>query len=447
MGRARSSFFARIAVVAGLLPAAAGGGAAEIDGVLEVHRVWAGHPVGFSLLTHPPYQFVGFYDAERKMTVGRRRLDERDWEFAVLPQRIGWDSHNYIAMTLDDEGYLHLAGNMHVHPLRYYRTEKPLDIASFVRVRHMVGSEEDRVTYPRFFRGANGELVFTYRDGSSGSGNQFYNVYDVGKRAWRRLLEEPLTDGQGKMNAYLNGPLHGPDGYYHLCWVWRDTPDCATNHDLCYARSRDLVHWEKGTGEVLTLPITLSSAEVVDPVPPGGGIINGNTKIGFDAQQRPVIAYHKFDADGITQLYNARLEDGAWRVYQSSDWDYRWEFAGGGSIPFEVRVEPLRAEEDGSLVQGWSHERYGKQRWRLDSDTLKPLERLERPSSGIPAGLGKVESDFEGMQVEFASDSGKSDVPGARYVLRWETLGHHRDRRRDKPWPAPSMLRVYRITE
>ena len=37
---------------------------------------WSGHPVGFDLLTHGDRQFVAYYDAERKMTVGMRVLEE-----------------------------------------------------------------------------------------------------------------------------------------------------------------------------------------------------------------------------------------------------------------------------------------------------------------------------------------------------------------------------------
>ncbi len=419
----------------------------EVEGVVDVARVWSGHPVGFCLLTRPPYQFVGFYDANRRMTVASRKLDEPGWRFVGLRERLRWDSHNYIAMAVDDDGYLHLSGNMHVDRLKYYRTDRPLDIATFERVESMVGRDEERVTYPEFFRGPNNELIFTYRDGSSGSGSQVYNVYDHATRTWRRLIDGPLVDGRGKMNAYFYGPKRGPDGRYHLCWVWRDTPDCATNHDLSYARSSDLVRWETSRGEPLTLPVTFDTAEVVDPVPAGGGIINGNAKIGFDAQNRPVIAYHKFDENGVTQLYNARLEDGAWKVYQSSDWDYRWEFKGGGSIHFEVRVQPVRVERDGTLVQGWHHDRYGTQLWRLDPETLRPVERLELPEPSVPASLMAVRSEFPGMGVRVRNDSGTSGEPGVRYVLRWETLGPNRDRPRKKPWPEPSVLQVHRVEE
>jgi len=40
----------------------------------DVAPVWAGHPVGFHLLTHGDHQFVAYYDDQRRMTVAQRRL-------------------------------------------------------------------------------------------------------------------------------------------------------------------------------------------------------------------------------------------------------------------------------------------------------------------------------------------------------------------------------------
>ena len=97
-----------------VLPASA----ATIEQTLDIDTVWAGHPVGFSLLTAPPHQYAAYYDADRRMVVAQRNLDEETWTKTVLPEKVAWDSHNYITMTLDDDGYLHLSGNMHVHPLK-----------------------------------------------------------------------------------------------------------------------------------------------------------------------------------------------------------------------------------------------------------------------------------------------------------------------------------------
>ena len=130
------------------------------------------------------------------------------------------------------------------------------------------------------------------------------------KRTWKRLLDKPLTDGEGERNAYFDGPVQGPDGWFHLAWVWRESPDAATNHDLSYARSKDLRHWENAAGKPLTLPIRMTDGVIVDPVPQNGGMINGNTRVGFDDKGRVTISYHKHDAAGNTQPWNARLENG-----------------------------------------------------------------------------------------------------------------------------------------
>ena len=414
--------------------------------VLDIAPVWSGHRVGFCLLTAPPRQYAAYYDEERRMTVASRRLDSDDWTYTVLPEAIGWDSHNYITMALDDAGYLHLSGNIHASPLVYFRSGKPYDASTLVRIPKMVGSEEDRTTYPRFFRGPHDEFIFTYRDGGSGNGNQIYNRYEMKTRSWTRLLDTPLVDGEGLRNAYLDGPRKGPDGYFHLAWVWRDTPDCATNHHPSYARSGDLIHWEKSDGTPLPLPITFDTAEVVDPVPPGGGVINGNVRLGFDLEERPVLTYHKYDAAGMTQLYHARRETGGWEIYQASDWEYRWEFGGNGSVDFEIKLSPLQIQ-DGQLVQTFSHVKYGQQRWRLDPEKLRPVERLPKPESLVPEPLRKVQSRFPGMTLRTTTSQGGPENPGIRYLLRWETLGANRDHARPEPWPEASMLQLITISK
>ncbi len=416
----------------------------KIERSIHVSPVWAGHPVGFDLLTHGDRQFAAFYDDQRRMTVASRTLDSDAWACVRLPTSVGWDSHNSVTMAVDEEGQIHLSGNMHCVPLIYFRTARPLDITSFEKVDDMVGRNEERCTYPCFIRGAKGELIFRYRDGKSGNGVEYYNVYDPKARAWRRLMDGPLTDGQGRMNAYPHGPAQGRDGVFHLCWVWRDTPDCSTNHDLSYARSRDLVRWESSRGRPFRLPITVETGEVVDPTPPQGGIINGNTVIGFDTQGRPIITYHKYDADGYTQVYNARLEADGWCIYRTSDWAYRWAFSGGGAIFFEVRVGGVRVEADGELSLSYWHVREGAGIWRLDGATLRPVGTYPSRPDDLPPEMLRVESDTPGMEARTCRDRGRPPEPGVRYALRWETLSFNRDRPREQA-PPPSELRLYKL--
>jgi hypothetical protein len=95
-------------------------------------------------------------------------------------------------MAIDDNEYLHISGNMHAVPLKYFRTTKPLDVTSFIQINNMVGDHEDKVTYPEFLRGPNNEFIFTYRDGQSGEGMNYYNIYNHEKKTWSRFFDTPL---------------------------------------------------------------------------------------------------------------------------------------------------------------------------------------------------------------------------------------------------------------
>jgi hypothetical protein len=425
------------------------GGLAVVE-TIDISDVWSGHPVAFSLLTRGDQQLAAFYDDKEAMTIAQRTLGTNTWKLVRLPTTLGWDSHNYVTMAIDAGGFIHVAGNMHAVPLIYFRSTRTLDISSFARVAPMVDTTtEQSCTYPQFFRGPTGDLVFAYRDGASGNGNYIFNTYNQTTSAWRRLINTPLIDGRAtNVSAYPVGPILGPDGWYHIVWVWRDSPNAESNHDLSYAKSRDLVTWQRGsgTGATLTLPITPATGDVVDPVPAGGGIINNNTKIGFDAQNQPIIAYHKYDAAGNTQLYNARLESGVWVPHKTSSWTYRWAFMGAGTLVFEIEVEEAKLQPSGDLTQEWYHAQYGG--WgafRLDPTTLAAAATIEAPRP-YPKTLDQIESSTAGMKARWAFDSGVGPDAKVLYMLRWETLDSNRDMAR-ATIPPPTKLRLYGIRQ
>jgi hypothetical protein len=420
---------------------------------LLLGRVWAGEPVSFALVTAGQRQFVAYYDEDRRITVAARRLGEGTWAYAHpggrwLEKRgrmsnvTGWDSHNYLALALDRDGCLHLAGNMHVDPLIYYRTRQPYDIATFERLDRMTGDRETACTYPVFFKNAAGELLFRYRDGSSGNGSDLYNRYDPAAHAWRRVLQTPLLDGEGRRNAYALEPTPGPDGRFHLVWMWRDTPDCATNNNLSYARSADFVHWEDHRGRPIPLPITLARGDVTDPARSGDGLSNMTFQLGFDTTQRPVVVYHRYDAQGRSQIYAARPAGDGWSVQLISAWNFRWQFQGMGSIAADVQLGPPRLEAGGFLVVPFATAEVGAGRWRLRADDLRPIATLPAAPSLLPAALLRPLSDYPGMEVSTLLER----VGPTCYVLRWETLPRNRDQPRTEA-PPPSELRLYEVPD
>ena len=49
---------------------------------------------------------------------------------------------------------------MHNDPLVYYRTGKPFDLATLERIDYMTGDHEQSITYPVFFKNADGDLLY-----------------------------------------------------------------------------------------------------------------------------------------------------------------------------------------------------------------------------------------------------------------------------------------------
>ncbi|MEK8131871.1 BNR-4 repeat-containing protein [Paenibacillus filicis] len=400
----------------------------KVKQVTEVAPAFAGNPVGLSWLTYGGYQYVAFYDPDRQLTVGKRDLTSTAWQFHKLDEYVALDAHNYVTLTVDSEGYLHMSGNMHVDPLKYWRTAIPGDIDSFVRISSMVGTEESSVTYPLFMKLPDGRLLFSYRNGSSGNGNQLINVYNTASRTWSRFLAAPMFDGESLRSAYTSATKLGPDGKFHMGWVWRDTPGAETNSRLSYAQSPDLQNWTASSGQPVQLPITYARGEVVDPVQPKSGMLN-NVKLGFDSAGRPVLTYIKFDREGDTQIYSSRRNAAGWQSYQMTDWTGRWDFNGGGSLPNLISmgsVEYMGPEL--GLWMKFSHTGQpggGRQQaYLLDEATLQPKAQ---PVLIYPDEVGKVQSAIPGMKVNLLEDYSQLQSSGKVFLLRWETLDAARD--------------------
>lgn len=428
--------------------------AAEAGQVVAVHtidRTWSGHAVGQALLTHGDDQYVAYYDADRWLTIAHRRLGSPKWQRFRLDSRLGWDSHNYVAMAVDGSGRLHVSGNMHVDPLVYFRQAVAGDASTLERLPYLIDPDmERRVTYPAFLTGHDGALVFTFRDGSSGDGVNYFCRYDHEARTWRPLLTAPLFDGEGLRNAYAEEPKLGPDGWYHVSWVWRDTPDASTNSRLSYMRSPNLLDWQTLDGRQVVLPVTYDlPGVVIEDVPIRGGLLNGLHKIGFDATGLPTVAYHRYDEAGGSQLYVARGEATGWRIRRVTDWQGRWQFGGGGSLAGGIRLGHTVLLPDGRLRLDYEYrDTSGECRGAggaliLDAETLAPYADVPVPPA-YPAGIaGPARLDYPDITVRTATDRGAAGDD--RYVLRWETLAPHRDQPR-AAWPEPQPLELYHLS-
>jgi hypothetical protein len=142
------------------------------------------------------------------------------------------------------------------------------------------------------------------------------------------------------------------------------------------------------------------------------------------------------------QVYAARPEDGKLKIHQLTNWDQRIEFSGGGSMGFiGIRISGLTEAAPGLLTMTYRHRDFGSGRLCVDEATLKPSEQTVEMLPEFPAEMSKLERDFPGLGVQRMSDIGDSGDPNVRYVLKWETLGRNRDRKRETS-VEPSVLKL-----
>ncbi|PRD56511.1 BNR-4 repeat-containing protein [Sphingobacterium gobiense] len=286
--------------------------------IMNVGLGWARNTVNTavfrknSLVSSDSVQFIAYYDGDGFVTLGKRQLSSTQWTVQRTEYKgNAADAHNIISMMVDGDGYLHVAWDHHNGRLRYARSTIPNGL-ELGQEQGMIGKEENRVTYPEFFALPNGDLLFVYRDGGSGAGNLIINRYDVNK-GWQRLHTN-LIDGEGKRNAYWQAYVDDK-GTIHVSWVWRESPDVASNHDMAYACSKDGgLTWQKTDGTTYGLPIRADNAEYAARIPKQSELIN-QTAMATDEDGNPFIAtYWRATDSKVPQYKIIYYRDGRWAV-------------------------------------------------------------------------------------------------------------------------------------
>lgn len=318
---------------------------------------WAANSVNAVIFRHNSLtsfnntQYIAYYDSAQRLVIGQRQIGSGKWTLQTTPYTgKATDAHNTISIITDGEGYLHVSWDHHNNELRYARSVSPGSLQLTGKLP-MTGSKENKVTYPEFYRLPNGNLLFLYRDGGSGNGNLMLNHYDTRTKKWTQV-QDGWINGEGQRSPYWQMAIDKA-GTIHISWVWRESPDVASNHDMMYARSKDGGRtWEKSTGEKYTLPITAATAEYACRIPQNSELIN-STSMSTDDAGNPYIATYWRDSAGTTPQYRLVYHDGQqWRTRQISQRTTPFSLSGGGTkrIPMS-RPQILIANKKGA-VQG-----------------------------------------------------------------------------------------------
>lgn len=310
-----------------------------------------------SLVTQGDMQYISYYDADGYLTLAKRRLNSEKWTIQ-RSQYKGYvkDAHNIISMMIDGKGFIHVSFDHHGNHLNYCRSVSPYSLILGDK-QPMTGIDENDVTYPEFYRLLGGDLLFVYRSGASGRGNLVMNRYDVKHSKWSRV-QNILIDGENERNAYWQLYVDA-EGTIHLSWVWRESWLVETNHDICYACSKDGGRtWQKSTGENYNLPIRINNAEVACSIPQHSELIN-QTSMCTDETGHPYIAtYWRAAGDSVPQ-YRLVWNDGKiWHTSQVSHRTTPFSLSGGGTKMIPI-ARPRLAIDKGRMYYIFRDEERG----------------------------------------------------------------------------------------
>lgn len=312
--------------------------------------------------TYKGWQYATYYQGNLsngtgKVAVARRPLPYGSWETLVLNDYTfsTVDSHNDVVLGIcPGDGTIHLSFDHHVNDLNYRMSipgaadnpaTTPWTPALFGPVTdRLVGpAVMTSVTYPRFIPTPAGKLLFTYRFGGSGGGDEILYEYDGGSHAWSMVGQYTTRNGSytgtfasgTNRNGYFDNTLFDANGRLHASWCWRETPDASSNHDLLYAYSDDVGRtWKNQSGTTIANSgssfISINSPGIVAwPIPQSRNYIN-NSAMTVDAQGRVhVVAWHLPDA-APNQAFSTSLSspsrfihywlgtDGTWRKNETT---------------------------------------------------------------------------------------------------------------------------------
>lgn len=322
---ARSLFFLFCLLYSSVLPAQP-----VRTKLVNVDSGWAKNSVNTvvfrknSLVNFRHWQYIAYYNKDGFVVLGKRKLNSVKWELRQTQYKGNTaDAHNAISIMVDGDGFLHMAWDHHNTALHYVQSSKPgsLELSNEMP---MTGKQENNVSYPEFYRMPDGDLVFFYRDGGSGKGNLVVNRYDRKTKTWTQLHTN-LVDGEGRRNAYWQACVDAR-GMIHLSWVWRESANVKSNHDMAYARSKDGGRtWEKWSGEAYRLPINAKTAEYAVRIPEGSELMN-QTSMTVDEKGHPIIATYWKEEGGVPQ----------YRVIYRTANGWQTEVVGHRTTPFTL---------------------------------------------------------------------------------------------------------------
>jgi len=209
------------------------------------------------IVTFNGNQYCSFVDSSGNLMVAKRTLPDSEWSVVDTGFNTNaTDLHNNSSIGIDNNGFIHISWSQHGGILNYAISDDEEDITTF-SVATMVGTEEDSVTYPRFFK-TESNFFFAYRQGDSALGSEYLNKYSITTQTWSRvsLLIEGETIGTDTLAAYCDNFSVDIFGRVHVTAMFRYNVGAEwTSRNYFHMYSDDECQtWKKDDGTAQTIP-------------------------------------------------------------------------------------------------------------------------------------------------------------------------------------------------
>lgn len=187
------------------------------------HDVDYGLNNGFStsITTYNDNIYYTFVGDDLKIYVGKKTSAGHQ-VFAVWSDLQSDRNHSKPSIAIDKNGYIHVTGDMHNQPWRYYISDNPEDITSWSK-QSLPGGQ--KVTYPEIYKDRNRDLFILYRIRNTvGIRERRDHVgamikYDVDSQEFV-LLGGTAYDSDEPIPAIVSGLGNGGQG----CWYQQPRP-------------------------------------------------------------------------------------------------------------------------------------------------------------------------------------------------------------------------------
>ena len=304
-----------------------------------------------ALTSYKGWQYIAYYDWNRHVCVGRRKLPGGAWEIARLvdyhysySKNQENDTHNVISMGLSkNDGTFHLAFDHHGGPLHYRVSDKNIldhpekvKWASFLFKPVINYLEEGKpvpvITYPAFISTPQGDLLFAFRNGISGNGDCLVGRYDGSTGKWENPhiyisgqgdYTDPFAGLSKTRNAYLNGFSYDRNDQLHISWTWREIVSSFGNRDICYAYSKDNgSSWYNDKNEEVASYNGIAELKPINAFTPnivvkdlnrGWGMMNQQSQAVDNDLKPHIVMYHRKSPSNKPAW--AKMADGAYFHY------------------------------------------------------------------------------------------------------------------------------------